>query len=151
MASRRSGDVMTWWVMHVVGGLDFESWYRREHPRLLASIVLVSGQPDLAREAVDEALVRALERWDRVSAMASPGGWTYRVALNCLRRRTRRAAMERRLLRRGVRERSLAPPAGDAWEVVRALPQRHRACVVLRDVTDLSQSGFEEISGQIGT
>src|SRR3546814_12219602 len=112
MASRRSGDVMTWWVMHVVGGLDFESWYRREHPRLLASIVLVSGQPDLAREAVDEALVRALERWARVSAMASPGGWTYLFALNCLRRRTRPAAMERPLLRSGVRRRSLAPPAG---------------------------------------
>src|SRR3546814_14963886 len=107
MASRRSGDVMTWWVMHVVGGLDFESWYRREHPRLLASIVLVSGQPDLAREAVDEALVRALERWDRVSAMASPGGWTYRVALNCLRRRTRPAAMDRRLIPPVVR----GPPA----------------------------------------
>src|SRR3546814_14785837 len=87
MASRRSGDVMTWWVMHVVGGLDFESWYRREHPRLLASIVLVSGQPDLAREAVDEALVRALERWDRVSAMASPGGRSAdrRVGNTCVR------------------------------------------------------------------
>ncbi|HEY9557096.1 MAG TPA: sigma-70 family RNA polymerase sigma factor [Acidimicrobiales bacterium] len=133
--------------MHVVGGLDFESWYRREHPRLLASIVLVSGQPDLAREAVDEALVRALERWDRVSAMASPGGWTYRVALNCLRRRTRRAAMERRLLRRGVRERSLAPPAGEAWEVVRSLPPRQRAVVVLRYVADLSQSEIAEVLG----
>src|SRR3546814_4980253 len=66
--------------------------------------------------------------------MASPGGWTYRVALNCLRRRTRRAAMERRLLRRGVRERSLAPPAGEAWEVVRSLPPRQRAVVVLRYV-----------------
>src|SRR3546814_6353865 len=79
--------------------------------------------------------------------MASPGGWTYRVALNCLRRRTRRAAMERRLLRRGVRERSLAPPAGEAWEVVRSLPPRQRAVVVLRYVADLSQSEIAEVLG----
>src|SRR3546814_12292704 len=109
MASRRSGDVMTWWVMHVVGGLDFESWYRREHPRLLASIVLVSGQPDLARAAVDEALVRALERWERVSAMASPGGWPYRVAFNCLRSPTRRRSMELQIHPRGLPSRRQPP------------------------------------------
>src|SRR3546814_17777280 len=55
--------------------------------------------------------------------------------------------MERRLLRRGVRERSLAPPAGEAWEVVRSLPPRQRAVVVLRYVADLSQSEIAEVLG----
>src|SRR3546814_14623930 len=103
MASRRSGDVMTWWVMHVVGGLDFESWYRREHPRLLASIVLVSSQPDLARDAVAPALVRALARWARVAPMASPAGGPSRIPFKFPRRRTRRLARVSRLLCLGVR------------------------------------------------
>jgi predicted RNA polymerase sigma factor len=41
----------------------FERWYRGEHPRLLALLTLVAGNADLAGEAVDEALARALERW----------------------------------------------------------------------------------------
>ncbi|HJR25562.1 MAG TPA: sigma-70 family RNA polymerase sigma factor [Acidimicrobiales bacterium] len=127
--------------------LDFEGWYRREHPVLLASMVLVSGQPELAREAVDEALTRALERWERVSAMSSPGGWTYKVALHCLRRRSRRAALERRLLGRLHRHGAVAPPAGEAWEVVRSLPARQRAVVVLRYVADLSQAEIAEVLG----
>ncbi|MBA2497403.1 MAG: hypothetical protein H0V33_09980 [Acidimicrobiia bacterium] len=73
-------------------GREFEPWYRAEHPRLVVSLALACGRMDLAAEAVDEAFVRALERWDRVSAMASPTGWTYRVALNCLRRRERSCA-----------------------------------------------------------
>ena len=32
--------------------------------------------------------------------MSSPGGWTYRVALDVLRRRLRRGALEEHLLRR---------------------------------------------------
>lgn len=75
---------LEWYVVDVN---DFEQWYRTEHPRLLASLTLVSGDPDLAGEAVDEALARALERWERVRAMDSPGGWVYTVALHQLRRR----------------------------------------------------------------
>jgi Sigma-70 region 2 len=52
------------------------------------------------RDVTAEAFARALERWERVGSMASPGGWTYRVALNVLRRRLRRGALEEHLLRR---------------------------------------------------
>jgi predicted RNA polymerase sigma factor len=76
------------------GGIEFEAWYRREHPRLIGSLAALSGREDVAADAADEAFARALARWPRVSKMASPGGWTYRVALNELRRRLRRGATE---------------------------------------------------------
>jgi RNA polymerase sigma factor (sigma-70 family) len=69
--------------------------------------------------------------------MASPGGWVYRVALNLVRRRMRRAAFE---------QRTVEPPAEVAqivdreiWTVVQQLPERQRVAVVLRYLLDLPE------------
>jgi hypothetical protein len=51
--------------------VDFEAWYRREHPRLVTLLTAVTGDPELGCEAVDEALARTFERWARVSRMAA--------------------------------------------------------------------------------
>ena len=77
--------------------MSFEDWYRGAHPGLVAALTVVAADPDLARDATDEAMVRALERWDRVERMASPVGWTYQVGVNVLRRKARQSALERRL------------------------------------------------------
>jgi RNA polymerase sigma-70 factor (ECF subfamily) len=126
----------------------FEDWYRREHPRLLASITLVARDPEVAREATDEAFTRALERWDRVSRMASPEGWTFRVAANVVRRRHRRAALEQKLLLRDRPARA-APPALDptVWAAVAALPDRQREAVALRYLLGLTQA---EVAAAMG-
>ena len=93
-----------------VGG-SFEEWYQNEHPRLLATILLATGSVDVAEDAVDEAFTRALLRWERVSRMASPEAWTYRVALKVARRRWRREALERHLLRSTQRTTAMTGPA----------------------------------------
>ena len=97
---------------------DFEDWYLNEHPRLVASLLLVTGDVELARDAVDEACVRALIRWPRVARMASPGGYVYRIALHEAWRRARRAALERRLLARRRVEAIVPAPVGEAWWIV---------------------------------
>lgn len=126
---------------------DFEEWYAAQHAPVLASMVLVAGCLHEAREATDEAFARAYERWERVRRMDSAGGWTYKVALNVLRRRTRRQAIERRLLvhRRPVLE--VPPPAGEAWQVVAELPRRQRTAVVLRYVADLTEPEIARAMG----
>jgi RNA polymerase sigma-70 factor (ECF subfamily) len=128
---------------------EFETWYASEHARLLASLVFIAGDLETAREAADEAFVRALVRWDQVKAMASPGGWTYRVALNVMNRRHRRAAIERRLLRRQREERvpEIPEPALELWGAVAGLPERQRVAVVLRYIGDLPES---EIANAMG-
>lgn len=125
----------------------FEAWYLANHARLVSSLVLVCGDLDLTRDAVDEACARALVRWDRVRAMDSPTGWTYRVALNVVRRRARRAALERRLLRRHAVPREVPAPAGELWTVVAGLPPRQRTAIVLRYVADLTQTEVAEVMG----
>ena len=127
--------------------IDFEVWYRDQHPRLIAAMFLVCGDLDEAREATDEALARALERWSRISTMASPAGWTYRVALNCLRRRQRRRSLERRLWQRVPPRPHVPAPAGEAWHVVSHLPDRQRTAVVLRYAGGLSEQEIGEVMG----
>ena len=129
-------------------GLEFEDWYRSEHPRLLGSFAWITGDLDVAREVVDEACARALERWGRVGRMASPGGWTHQVALNVLRRRERRAALEVRLLHRHPAPPAAMPgPAGEAWDLVRALSPRERTAVALRYVADLTEADIASAMG----
>lgn len=91
---------------------------------MLATMAVTARDLEAARDVTAEAFARALERWDRVGAMASPGGWTCRVALNLLRRRLRRSALEQQLLRRVPRREP--PPLSDAavgvWAAVATLP-----------------------------
>jgi RNA polymerase sigma-70 factor (ECF subfamily) len=96
-------------------GIDFSKWYTDERDRLVRSLLVIGGDPEGARDAVAEAFSRAYERWGRVSTMASPTGWVYRVALNELRRRERRRSIESRLLgrkaRRSTRPRPTSTPS----------------------------------------
>src|SRR5215213_2268519 len=109
---------------------DFTVFYEREHPRVLGVLCAVSGDLDAAVDATDEAFVRALERWKRVHAMDSPAGWTYRVALNALRRSKRRRALEVKLLRR-VHVVEVVPYVDrELWSVVRQLSERQSQAIV---------------------
>ena len=124
---------------------DFEEWYRGEHPKVLAAMTWVGGDTDAARDATDEAFTRAFLHWRRIGGTKSPGGWTYRVALNVLRRRMRRAAFER--------DRIHPPPAvapavdTELWAVVAGLPERQRVAVVLRYLLDLPERDVARAMG----
>jgi RNA polymerase sigma-70 factor (ECF subfamily) len=66
--------------------------YRDASPRVLATLIRVLGDFDLAEEVVQEAFAAALEQWPRDGAPANPGGWLVQAARNKaidrLRRRT---------------------------------------------------------------
>jgi DNA-directed RNA polymerase specialized sigma24 family protein len=127
--------------------VPFEEWYEAQHPRLVATLLLATGNVDVARESADEAFTRALARWSRVGAMASPEAWTYRVAVNVAHRRWRRLALERRLLGRHPVSAVVPPPGEEAWDAVRRLPPRQRTAVVLRHVADLTEEDIAKVMG----
>jgi RNA polymerase sigma-70 factor (ECF subfamily) len=125
----------------------FAAWYRNEHPRLLATMTIVTRNLHVAQDVTAEAFARALASWKRVSTMDSPTGWTYRVAVNLARRRARRAAIEERLLRRmtqtpttGFGDGIPVEHAIELWDAVRALPPRARTAIALRYTAGLTEA-----------
>jgi RNA polymerase sigma factor (sigma-70 family) len=129
------------------GGTEgFDVWYRSQYSQLVHVLEKVGAHPAYSEEIAAEAFSRALERWDRVSQMDSPTGWTYQVAFNLLRRRHRRAASEiRALLRISAPQ---EPEAGQGlWDQVRRLPDRQREAVALHYLLDLPYETVANIMG----
>ena len=125
----------------------FDAWYGREHDRMIATLALSTGDIELAVEGVDEACSRALERWKRISAMESPTGWVYRVAINHARRVARRRGMEQRVFRKQVPMPDLPAPAGEIWKLVASLSVRQRQVVMLRHVAEMSENEIGTVLG----
>jgi RNA polymerase sigma-70 factor (ECF subfamily) len=77
---------------------DLHELFRHESGRVLASLIRVLGDFDLAEDAVQEAFVVALERWPVDGVPARPGAWITTTArnkaLDRLRREGRRADKE---------------------------------------------------------
>ncbi|MBV8065719.1 MAG: RNA polymerase sigma factor [Actinobacteria bacterium] len=59
-----------------------EQLFREEHGRVLASLIGVLGDFDLAEDALQDAVATALERWPRDGTPANPAGWLVTVAKN---------------------------------------------------------------------
>jgi RNA polymerase sigma factor (sigma-70 family) len=126
---------------------SFEDWYRHEYRNIVHSLVLITGNGEVAVEAAAEACARALERWERVSVMTSPSGWIYTVGLNVARRALRRARIESVLLRRVADPPPIREDRPDLWEAVQRLPHRQRIAIVLHYVGDLSQRDVASVMG----
>lgn len=132
---------------------DFDEWYGREYRTVLTAAVLLSrGDRSVAEDATSEAFVRALLKWDRVSRMSSPVGWTIRVAKNRVR------ANHRAWVRRASRERrhqQLTPSnvetelfgSSDVWDAVERLTDKQRDALVLRYVHGASQAEAAALLG----
>jgi RNA polymerase sigma-70 factor (ECF subfamily) len=128
---------------------SFEDWYGSEHRRLVNALSVAAGNIDVAREVADEAFARCLERWDSPRRPSNPSAWTYRVAINLLRRRWRLHRREHDMAVRAGPPPSvdLPPPAVELWRAVAALPDRARLAVVLRYLGGLSEPEVAQAMG----
>lgn len=126
---------------------EFSEWYAAEYSRLVVLLALSTGSREVGEDAAAEAFARAYEKWDRVSRMATPTGWTYTVGLNVARRKLRRVALERALLRRQKpAEFTTSPPdLSELRQAVEDLPDRQRTAVLLRYYADLPESEVAKI------
>jgi RNA polymerase sigma-70 factor (ECF subfamily) len=71
---------------------------REEGTRVLATLIRVTGNVDLAQDATQDAVVRALETWPRDGTPNNPRAWLLvtakRCAVDVIRREARRAGKE---------------------------------------------------------
>ena len=85
--------------------------FHDEWGRIVASLIRLTGDWDLAEECAQDAFTMAVQRWPRDGVPTRPGAWLTTVARNRALDRIRRHAMEQRKLLEVASE-----PLGDEME-----------------------------------
>lgn len=75
---------------------QIETTFRAEHGRVLAALISQLGDFDLAEDALQDALVNALESWESEGVPRNPGAWLMTVAKHRALDRLRRADTQQR-------------------------------------------------------
>lgn len=131
----------------------FDAFFAATLARTTAVVVALRGRDVAADEVVQDAYLRAFERWDQVGAMDRPDLWVQRVALNLATSQLRRLGAEARAV---VRLRARTPrtaavddqlPHERFWRLVRRLPDRQARVVALHYAADLSVLEVAEVLG----
>lgn len=123
----------------------FAAFVRARTQTLLRTAFLLTGNTAAAEELVQDTLVHLYPRWNRVSAADAPLAYVRRSMTN--RFLNSRHAAEREIAVEAVPDRGLPDVAGsrladrdEMWALLRALPVRQRAALVLRYYDDLSDA-----------
>ncbi len=119
--------------------VDYRSFYEQSREPIRRALALALGDMVLAEDAVDEAMTRALVRWDTIRQYDRPEGWVYRVGLNWARGTFRRRRFE--LLTQIEAEAAISQaelPDVDLVAAVGRLSLPKRAVVVARYYLDWS-------------
>ncbi|MFD2766946.1 SigE family RNA polymerase sigma factor [Micromonospora eburnea] len=112
----------------------FDEFYRGSRQRLLGFVYALTGNLAEAQDAVQEAYIRAWQRWSTVRGYDDPEAWVRVVASRIAVSRWRSLrSRARAYLRHGAEETTPAPNS-DTVEVVaalRRLPEEQRTALAL--------------------
>jgi RNA polymerase sigma-70 factor (ECF subfamily) len=136
ITGRAGGDAGPVEVELAVAG--FDAFFSRELPRLVTILTAVTGDRMVAEELAQESMLRAHQRWSRISRYDLPGAWVRRVALNLASQSRARRRSEHRAMARMVDQGQTTRPEpdDDFWALVRQLPPRQAAAVALHYLED---------------
>jgi RNA polymerase sigma-70 factor (sigma-E family) len=135
---------------------DFDRFVTDRLDRLLRYATALTCDKHLAQDIVQEVLLRAGRRWDRIGAMDAPHLYVKRMVTNdYLSWRRRRAAREvstthAALVEAGpvVEDPALRHAERDAMRArIAVLPRKQRAAVVLRYYEDSTDAEIAEVLG----
>lgn len=128
-----------------------ELLYEASYARLVATIRAVSGVPaDEAEEAVQDAFLRLIGCWQRISGYEDPEAWLRKVALGYASNRRRKALNGIRALWRQPRPSDRAESSADGVDVERALkalPLKQRQVIVLVHLMGLDVKAAARVLG----
>ncbi len=134
-------------------GRDFVSFVRANTVLLLRTAYLLTGSSTAAEELVQDTLVRLYPKWDRVSAADVPIAYVRRSLANGFVNERRRP-VNRELVLDVLPEQYDAYDApaqladrDELWGLLRTLPDRQRAALVMRYFEDLPD---DEIGAALG-
>jgi RNA polymerase sigma-70 factor (ECF subfamily) len=129
----------------------FEAFYRRERPGLLtlARALCRSSQPAVIEDIVQDAFVRAYERWPQIAQYDRPDLWVRRVTINVAMSRHRRLRTQvTGLARLAARTNSVPALSDDTTSIlaaIRRLPTRQAQVIALKYIDDLSTEEIADV------
>ncbi|HCT79729.1 MAG TPA: SigE family RNA polymerase sigma factor [Micromonosporaceae bacterium] len=120
---------------------DFASLYQARFADLAGQLYAFTGDAAETHDLVQEAFIRAWERWERVQQYDDPVAWVRRVAWNLAMTRHKRLKIFRRVL-----DPNPPPPPGPDLgldrmvlvQALRKLPEQLRRALVLHYLADMS-------------
>jgi RNA polymerase sigma-70 factor (ECF subfamily) len=120
----------------VAAQLDFAALYQAEFPKVAGYLTALTGDPDVAREAAQEAFTRLFARWRKVR---EPRGFVYVVGTNLCKRHWRQGGRERSAVTSLQVTSEQGRAAHDPWlrDLVDRLPVHLREAVLLHYYADL--------------
>jgi RNA polymerase sigma-70 factor (sigma-E family) len=134
---------------------DFDAFYRGSRQRLLGVVFMLTGDVAEAQDAVQEAFIRAWQRWPAIREYENPEAWVRMVACRVATSRWR--SMRSRLV--AHRRYGTAPPAAapgpetvDVVAALRRLPDEQRVAIALYYLLGLPVAEVaRETSAPVGT
>jgi RNA polymerase sigma-70 factor (sigma-E family) len=140
---------------------EIAALFDRHYAPMCRLAYVILGDAALAEEIVMEALIRTFSGWRRIRDKDRVDAYLRRAVVNLCRSKIRRKTIEARVNAEHFRRGELKPPDWDperhetsrlVWEAVRALPERQRACVVLRYFDDLPEAQIADaLECSVGT
>jgi RNA polymerase sigma-70 factor (ECF subfamily) len=120
---------------------DFDAFYSTTSRRLVGQLYAMTGDLRGAEDAVQEAYVRAWQRWPRISTYEDPEAWlrtvAYRISVSAWRKAQNRLTAHRRSGERPEQP-GLAPDLLALTSALRKIPEAQRRTIVLYHLLDLS-------------
>lgn len=120
---------------------EFTALYQARFGDLAAQLYAYTGDTGEAQEVVQEAFLRAWQRWQQIGRYDDPVAWVRRVAWNLATSRHRKVAVFRRFAAKiaaADHEKPVGPERVALVNALRKIPEQHRRALVLHYLADLS-------------
>jgi RNA polymerase sigma-70 factor (sigma-E family) len=132
----------------------FDDWVTARGPALLRLAYVLTGNTADAEDVVQDALSRALQRWERISRVADVDAYVRRMVVNAhiswwrrFRRRESPVAQVRDEVVAGPGDGATADERHQLWAACQTLPVDQRTAIVLRYYEQLEYHEIAALTG----
>jgi RNA polymerase sigma-70 factor (sigma-E family) len=131
-------------------GQDFDDWVAARGPGLLRLAYVLTGNRADAEDAVQDALARALPRWEHIRTVGDPDAYVRRMVVNAHTSWWRKFRRRETPVAEAYGDTADRPTTEDrdrVWLACLALPEPQRVAVVLRYYEQLEYPEIAALTG----